>query len=270
MSGPSLKLPRGADELLRDFPMSEPDFEAQAKAIEARLQTKVGVAALDDVLGAPELAPEPEEPALSSAVQSASTPLPKSNFAEMARKSLQRKEDDDSAALAKELLAATGQARRPDAEMVARVRAAGKPAPTATPLPNGERASGVVARIEAGAVAAAPVASPAPTSAAASSKRGVVIGLLAAALAVAAAFALVVRPDARQAPAASSAALEPRDPGASPAHAPAAADNARPASAAAAQADDGAISPEALAVAANDSKPSETKNGAAKSPSGGA
>lgn len=181
MSGPTLKLPSGADEWLRDFPVSEPDFEAQAKTIEARLHARLDGSA-DDVLKAPELTPEPGEPAKA----------PVRSFTEMARQSVQQPTHDDSTALVKELLAATSQARRPDADMVARVRAAGK-SPATTPLPSGERPSGVVAR--AAAAPAAPVAAEAPTN-----RRGVMLGTLGAALAVAAAIALFVRSGASDAP----------------------------------------------------------------------
>ncbi|HYP89629.1 MAG TPA: hypothetical protein VEQ59_15785 [Polyangiaceae bacterium] len=258
MSAPTLKLPRGADELLRDLPMTEPDFEAQALAIEARLQQKVGAAPLE-LLGTPALTPEADEPPAGSGAQS--TPLPKGSFAEMARKSLQRKEDDEGAALAKELLAATSQTRRHDAEMVARVRAAGK-APTATPLPQGERPSGVVSRLEAPAIPAA-----AAPHAASSTKRGVVISF-AGALAIAAAFALFLRSGSNEPTPAPSAALEPHDSAAAPARV--GADGAHPSSAAPSPSADGVIDPEALAVAANDPKPSDAKAGSAKSPVGGA
>src|SRR5689334_16333641 len=101
MSEPTLKLPRGAEELLKDFPFTEPDFEAQAKAIEARLKGDVsdpgallppsaGVT-LDDLLAAPTLAAEPGEPGAASSVRAAEAP--KSNFAEMARKSVQKGQD---------------------------------------------------------------------------------------------------------------------------------------------------------------------------------
>lgn len=189
MSGPTTKLPRGADQLLREFPVSEPDFEAQAKAIEARLRAKLDSAPYDDVLRAPELTPEPGEPASQGKT-------PGRSFTEMARRSVQRPTDDRSA-LVKELLAATSQARRPDAEMVARVRAAGRGATTTplpgsaslsgtTPLPLGERPSGVVAR-------PAPTAAPATPVNAKQPRRGLVLGMLGAGLAVAAAFALFVK-----------------------------------------------------------------------------
>src|SRR5262249_27895265 len=134
-------------ELLGEFPKTEPDFEALALAIEAKLKASSTAGALsdDDLFKAPELAPEAGEPGTPSSVRPTA---PKSNFAEMARKSVQ-KQDDDAAALAKELLAAAAQSRRPDAEMVERVRAAGRAASaTTSPLPTGERTSGVALRVD--------------------------------------------------------------------------------------------------------------------------
>lgn len=183
MSEPTLKLQRNADELLREFPANEPDFEAQAQAIQARLQNAPG--RVDgDWLKPPELAAEPGEPVPSSVRASAT----KTHFAEMARKSVQKA--DDSVELAKELLAATAQRRRPDAEMVERVRAAGRVAATTTPLPatstekarDEQRNSGVVARAGTPAVTAA-----------AASNRGAVIGIVGGLVALAACVALYVR-----------------------------------------------------------------------------
>lgn len=187
MSDPGdVKLPRGADELLRGFPLGEPDFEAQAKAIEATLGVSPGVVASslsdDDLFGAPELPAEPGEP---------SVPIrrapPQSHFAEMARRSL-HKPEDDGAALAKELLVAASQARRPDADMVERVRAAGRASATASPLPTGERPSGVVARAE---VSAAPL----PTDRAPKRKLhpGTIFGIVGTVVSIAACLALVVK-----------------------------------------------------------------------------
>jgi len=239
MSGPSLKLPRGADELLRDLPIAEPDFEAQAQAIEARLQARPSSADAGDVLGVPELAPEPGEPGR------AVTP-PSRSLAEMARRSVQQP-SDDSTALVKELLAATSRARRPDAEMVARVRAAGKTPATSTPLasnvtplPGGERPSGVVSRV-------GPAVS--PVQAAPRSKRGALLGAAAAALALAAGLALFVssgRPSAEP-PAATAAVAATPEPagephGAPPSAAAAAAPQAR-------SSGDGVLTPDALAMA---------------------
>src|SRR5215207_8352047 len=101
MSEPTLKLPRGADQLLQSFPAGEPDFEALAKEIEARLATGVANAGVtfDNLLATPSLDAEAGEPATQSEVRPAAGP--KSNFAEMARKSLQKKEE--SAELTKEL-----------------------------------------------------------------------------------------------------------------------------------------------------------------------
>ncbi len=200
MTAPTVKLTPGADELLQAFPAGEPDFEAQALAIEARLKAEAP-ASSDDLFAPPDLAAEPGEPAADSRVRAAAAP--KSNFAEMARKSL-HKPQDDAAQLAKELLAATAQSRRPTAEMVERVRAAGKaPSATATPLPNSEaaqRPSGVVARAE-------PVAAAAAAPAAPSSNRGSVVALVGSALALAAAFVLFVRSQSAETENATSAAL---------------------------------------------------------------
>jgi len=195
MSEP-IKLQQNADELLRDFPISEPDYEAQAAAIAARLGSAPAAGALsdDDLFKAPSLDAEVGEPALPSSVRAATAP--KSNFAEMARKSVQKK-DDDRAALAKELLAATAQARRPDAEMVERVRAAGKANATSTPFPasepRSERSSGVVTR-EAPVAPAAPP--PAPLIVApkpANDNRGTIIGFLGVVVGIAACVALYLK-----------------------------------------------------------------------------
>lgn len=209
MSEPTLKLQRNAEELLREFPVTEPDFEAQASAIEARLKGSPGGVVFDDLLKVPELSAEPGEPGEPSSVRATSTPksAPKSNFAEMARKSVQQK--DDAKELAKELLAATAQSRRPNAEMVERVRAAGRSAATSTPVAAGSapvassapnasstplpstdttaedapRNSGVVAR---NATTVRPAAAPA-------NNRGVIIGVVGGALALAACVALFIR-----------------------------------------------------------------------------
>lgn len=179
-----VKLQRNADELLKDFPVTEPDFEAQARAIEARLGAPLAKAALsnDELLGPPSLAEEEREPSLPSQVRAA----PKSNFAEMARRSLP-KSDEGAAALAKELFAATAHRRKPDAQLVERVRAAGKNAVT-TPLPSSEprreRHSGVVAR-DAGAAASPPAARKPERD-----KRGLLIALTGIGVAAAAAFTL--------------------------------------------------------------------------------
>ncbi|HKY35695.1 MAG TPA: hypothetical protein VJN18_07150 [Polyangiaceae bacterium] len=247
MNEPTLKLPRGADDLLRDFPISEPDFEAQAKAIEARLKGDAkGPGALlplsagisvDDLLKTPELAAEPGEnapPASTVSAVRAAEP-PKSNFAEMARKSLQKGEDD-SAQITKELLAATAQSRRASAEMVERVRAAGRPSATTTPLPSSEsseeaqRTSGVVARAEPTAQAVAP----------APNNRGTVIGIVGAALAVAACLALFIQSGESKSP--TEAALA-----ATRASQPAAAAPAKPVAPTQAQPSEGVMNPEALA-----------------------
>jgi len=190
MSEPTLKLQRNAEELLREFPLTEPDFEAQARAIEARLNGSPGGLFFDDLLRVPELPAEPGELAAPpSSVRT--TSAPKSNFAEMARKSMQPR--DDAKELAKELLAATAASRRPNAEMVERVRAAGRAPATSTPLPTptaeapideAQRASGVVAR----AATTVRPAAPAP-----SNNRGVIIGAAGGLLALAACVALFLR-----------------------------------------------------------------------------
>lgn len=208
MNEPSLKLQAGAEELLTAFPAGEPDFEAQAKAIEARVLGTATDAEPAELLKAPELAAEPGEPALASSVRSAEAP--KSNFAEMARRSLQKKEDD-GVALAKELLAATAQSRRPSAEMVERVRAAGKSV-AAAPTPaiaadDPGRSSGVVSRAEPAGPAPAPAAK----------GRGALVGFVTGALALAACLALYVKtgqPESSTsaALAAEKAAAAPREP----------------------------------------------------------
>ena len=236
MSEPTLPLPRNADELLQEFPATEPNFEAQANAIVARLKGSPGGVVLDDLLKAPELAPEPGEPAPPSSVRAASAP--KTNFAEMARKSLQQK--DDAKDLAMELLAATAQSRRPNAELVERVRAAGRaPTPaTATPLPttdsaaeDAQRASGVIAR-------AATTVRPAPAN-----NRGVIIGIAGGLLALAACVALFLRSSGEDERTLAALAAQKA------ANAPAASAPHVDAVAPGTHANDGVMSPEALAAA---------------------
>lgn len=237
MSEPTLKLQRNADELLREFPATEPDFEAQAQAIQARLKGSPGGMVFDDWLKVPDLPAEPGEQSLASSVRAA----PKSNFAEMARKSVQKK--DDSVELAKELLAATAKNRRPNAEMVERVRAAGRTAATHTPLPAGEEAprnSGVVERAEAAARVKA-TARAAPTTV---RDRGTLIGIAGGLFALAAGVALFVKsgqPDKQ-----TTAALAAEKAADAPA---AVAPKSEAVARAAPQAEDAVVSPEALAAA---------------------
>jgi hypothetical protein len=249
MNEPTLKLPGAADQLLQSFPANEPDFEAQAKAIEARIaagSAKQGVA-VGDLLKAPELSAEAGEPGAPSQVRA--VVAPKTNFAEMARKSLQKK--DDSAELTKELLAATAQSRRPDAQMVERVRAAGRASATVTPLPStssstqqtqteasteeAARPSGVVAR----PLPAAPAA-PAATA----NQRGTIIGIAGVAVGIAACVALFLKSGESQNPTSAALAAEQA------AQQRAAAPKAVPGAAApAAKTEEGVMSPEALAAA---------------------
>jgi hypothetical protein len=250
MNEPTLKLPRGADELLREFPGAEPDFEAQAKAIEARLKGSPGGIVFDDLLTAPKLAAEAGEPPLPSSVRAA----PKSNFAEMARKSVQKK--DDGAADAKELLAATAASRRPNAAMVERVRAAGRAPAVSTPLPktdaapeDAQRTSGVVARS----------ASVARAAATPSTNRGTLIGIAGGLLALAAGVALFLR--SGQPENQTSAAIAAQN--AADAPVAAAPKNQAPAPAAETS-NDGVVSPEALAAAPREGAREEVKGGAAK------
>ncbi|HEY6081257.1 MAG TPA: hypothetical protein VIW29_20725 [Polyangiaceae bacterium] len=232
----SVKLPAGADELLHAFPADEPDFEAQASAIEARLRDKPAASIGDELLGPPELAAEPGEPAAASRVRAAAAP--KSNFAEMARKSLNQKDDDG----ARELLVATAQSRRPSAEMVERVRAAGRQAAaSATPLPlasaEAQRPSGVVARAEKAAPTRAEQTAP-------TTSRGTIIGVAGAALALAACFALFMKSESSES--AATAALV-REMAARESAAPIA---AKPSTAdAPAAKSDAVMTPEALAAA---------------------
>jgi hypothetical protein len=272
MNEPTLKLPRVADELLEDFPMVEPDFEAQAKAIEARLKgdakdpgallpMSAGISD-DDLFKAPTLTAEAGEPgtAASAASSVRAAEPPKSNFAEMARKSVQKK-DDDAAQIAKELLAATAQSRRPSAEMVERVRAAGRVSATASPLPTGEaaddvqRTSGVVAR----APESAPQAQPA------GSNRGTVIGILGGALALAACIALYIQSNKAAEPSAVEAAVAAEK----------AAAHARPAPQAAppteaAKPVEAVLSPDALAAAPTADAPGAASKAAPKAGVGAA
>jgi hypothetical protein len=237
MSEPTVKLPRNAEELLREFPTTEPDFEAQARAIEARLKGSPGGVVFDDLLRAPELAAEPGEPPLPSSVRSA---VPKSNFAEMARKSVQKK--DDSVELAKELLAAAAQNRRPNAEMVERVRAAGRTA-TGTPLPASERGGDEAQRTSGVVARAAATEGPAVTAAAPANHRGTIIGVAGGLLALAACVALFVRSSGEDSR--TRAALEAQKAAEAPVAAPAKAEPARPAP----PVNDGVLTPEALAAA---------------------
>ena len=101
-------------------------------AIEARLaENRSGVRA-DVLLHAPELAAEAGEPALPATARTATAP--QGGLAELTRRTVQKRADDDSAALAKELLAATSHARRPDADMGRRVARPERPRDS-TPLP---------------------------------------------------------------------------------------------------------------------------------------
>ncbi len=233
MSEPAPKLPAGVDALLREFPLLEPDFEAQAEAISARLEAGSVSQHPDDVLGAPPLAAEPGEPAPS--LRSAAAPKPQ--FAEMARRSLQRS-DTDASGLAKELLAASAQSRRPDADMVERVRAASRaPAPPrATPLPGSEqrpddapRASGVVVREQ---------------SAGNRGRRAAWLGVASGSLALAACIALLVKSGPDAAP--TTAALVAAEKAASPTPSPTDGRAAR--STQGVEGLDGVQSPEALGV----------------------
>jgi hypothetical protein len=247
MTQPTPKLPREADELLQRFPSHEPDFEAQAQAIQARIaagKLSDGVG-LDALLAAPALAAEPGEP--GGAPNGRAATAPKTNFAEMARKSLQKKDDDDG--LAKELLAAAAQNRRPDAEMVERVRAAGRSSSAeSTPLPvrgrlpgapdresvadEQPRPSGVVAR----AVAPAPASS--------SNQRGTIIGIVGVAFGVAACVALFLKTGASENPSTAAVAAEQAaNRAAASAHTPLGS------SPVAAKEPDGVVSPETLAAA---------------------
>lgn len=273
MNEPTLKLPRVAEELLQDFPMTEPDFEAQAKAIEARLKgdskdpgallaPSAGIS-VDDLFKAPELATEVGEPGSTTAATSPASSVraaeaPKSNFAEMARKSLQKK-DDDSAQIAKELLAATAQSRRPDAEMVERVRAAGRASATASPLPTGEAASAEEPQRTSGVVARAPEpARPAP------SNRGTLIGIAGGVLALAAGVALFLQTGQSE-PSPTEAALA-----AEKASIATPAASAAPVAPAEAKPGEAVMSPEALAAAPNnEASQAAPRGGAAKVVAGG-
>ncbi|HVY29751.1 MAG TPA: hypothetical protein VHB79_24495 [Polyangiaceae bacterium] len=262
MSEPTLKLQRNADELLRDLPMAEPDLEARAQAIAGKLGSKPAEGALsdDDLFRAPELMAEVGEPSLPvppSAVRAGQ----KSNFAEMARKSLQKGEDD-ATALAKELMAAA-KSRRPDAEMVERVKAAGRAGATASPLPTGdvERTSGVVTRAEPVPVAAAvPVAAPA-SSPSRGVSRGTVIGIFGSVVGIAACLALYFKTN-EPASSPTSAALQAEK--AADAVVAATPQAGRPAPTAAAKPNDGVVSPEALAPATEPQAPEGEKRGGGK------
>jgi hypothetical protein len=168
---------------------------------------------------------------------------PKTNFAEMARKSVQKK--DDSVEIAKELLAATAQSRRPNAEMVERVRAAGRTAatstPTSRPLPSTPNESAADEQRNSGVVARAATTVRPAAAAPASNNRGLVIGVAGGLLALAACVALFVRSSGEDSR--TSAALAAQK----AADAPAAA-AAKPQAAPVANAND-VVSPEALGAA---------------------
>jgi hypothetical protein len=264
MTEPGIKLPTGADELLKTLPLAEPDFEAQAKAIEARLTAEPIPSALsdDDLFRVPDLAAEAGEPPLPSQVRATA---PKSHFAEMARKSVQKQ--DDGAALAKELLAATAQSRRPNAEMVERVRAAAKSAATSTPLPSSqprtERNSGVVTRGE-------PTPSPnveavvAVAAKPANDNRGVIIGVAGVLVAAAACFALFIKTSEAPSPTAAAVVAER----AAAATAPHAAAPQAPV-AALPKREEGVVSPEELARADAKTAPEGSHASAASKSLGG-
>jgi hypothetical protein len=243
MNEPTRKLPGAADQLLQSFPANEPDFEAQAKAIEARIAAdgaNAGVA-FDDLLKAPALGAEPGEPGAPSEMRAATAP--KTNFAEIARRSLQKK--DDSAELAKELLAATAQSRRPDAQMVERVRAATRAGATGTPLPASSRQSSAdrEATSEEAARPSGVVARALPAPQPVSNQRGTIIGIVGVAFGIAACVALFLKSGESQSPTSATLAAEKAAPQAAiPPAAPHAAPPARPA-------EPGVVSPEALAAA---------------------
>lgn len=248
MNEPTLKLPGAADELLQSFPANEPDFEAQAKAIEARILAggaNAGVA-FDDLLKAPPLGPERGEPGAPTEMRAASAP--KSNFAEMARRSLPKK--DDSTELAKELLAATAHSRRPDAQMVERVRAAARAgananaSATGTPLPASSRQSSTDREATSDEAArpsgVVPRALPAPQPV--SNQRGTIIGIVGVAFGIAACVALFLKSSEPSPTSATLAAEQAAPPAATPPAAPNPTPAARPA-------EPGVVSPEALAAA---------------------
>jgi hypothetical protein len=272
MTQPTVKLPAEAEELLQRFPSNEPDFEAQAQAIQARIAAASGSASdrggLDDLLAAPALTAEPGEPGGASDVRAATAP--KTSFAEMARKSLQKKDDD--AELARDLLAATAQSRRPNAEMVERVRAAGRSSSAgSTPLPvRGQqpsapdhepaldeqpRPSGVVARAVA----------PAPAPASSSNQRGTVIGIVGVAFGIAACVALFLKSTPSESPTTAALAAEQKSE-----HAAASPHALPPPSPTAGKEADGVVSPEALAAAPAVTAAHDAAKGAPKSAAGAA
>lgn len=183
MTDPVPKLPARADEILADFYLLEPDFEAQARAIEARIDRSVRGTVSEHLLKAPELAAEPGEPTLSAS--SHATSVPRSSFTEMARRVVQQQDAD---AGRRELLEATAQSRRPNAQMVERVRAAGRSAATPIAAPardaSEQRTSEVAARAE---MAPAPLAPPAGM------RRWTRLGIVGSVVAMAACVALFLK-----------------------------------------------------------------------------
>jgi hypothetical protein len=232
MSPTTVKLPGNSELLLRGYPASEPDFEEQARAITARIASdeQGDSHTTAQLLQPPPLPREAGEPVAVADLSAATAP--RATFTDIARKSLRTK--DDGAELAKEMLAATAHRRRPNAEFVERVRAAGRPAAGDAVAPaavaaaeEAPRQSGVVARL-------APDAPP-------RRRGGAVLAVASVLLAVAAGAVLYLSRSDREAPA--QATLEA---------APARADAAPQRSAATAplrdRKGDSVVSPESLAT----------------------
>ena len=100
-----------AEALLGAFPFPERDWESDARAVEARLP---GLGSTDALLLAAPLPGEPEEP---SAVSATATPMSSSgvrtqSLAELARRSVEKKQANDRA-MARESLAIAAQQQRP-------------------------------------------------------------------------------------------------------------------------------------------------------------
>jgi hypothetical protein len=219
-------LPRGIESLLSNFPIPERDWEASAKAIQARIasETENGKLGCDDALLEAPLPPEIGEEARTSGINA--NPRGQS-LAELARKSVAKnRAKSDSTAIAKESFSIATRARAESHEIADRIsKARDREAsqPDAAQLP---RAPVIVAQ----------VTEPTPKQKPNNSQFGLFIGAGATVLAFAAAFLIWMRPNSQlelrtaTTPSATSAATvkAPDAPGATKPENPHAVANAKP------------------------------------------
>jgi hypothetical protein len=140
-----------AEALLRAFPIPERDWESAARAIEAQLAEG---GAIDELLFA---APLPAEPGEPNAVSATATPLANSgvrtqSLAELARRSVEKKQAEEREMARASLAIAAGKKPSPSdprasSEAVSsRAAAVAPPPPSASSASSAVAASGVVAR----------------------------------------------------------------------------------------------------------------------------